>query len=105
MPSEIRKDHSLEKYWHRRYLLFTRYEEGIRLDRGNQQFFFYFAALYIESNIFGVFHTESWFSVTPEKVARQIAERCKCDCVVDGFCGAGGNTIQFAMTCRKGTLN
>ncbi|XP_012274479.1 trimethylguanosine synthase isoform X2 [Orussus abietinus] len=44
---------------------------------------------------------KSWFSVTPEKIAQHISERCKCDTVVDAFCGAGGNAIQFAFTCEK----
>lgn len=45
---------------------------------------------------------ESWFSVTPEKIAEHIAERCKCDTIIDAFCGAGGNAIQFAFTCERG---
>lgn len=48
------------------------------------------------------FFTESWYSVTPELVAKNTAERCKADVVIDGFCGAGGNAIQFALTCKKG---
>uniref|UniRef100_A0A2C9M2F9 Trimethylguanosine synthase n=1 Tax=Biomphalaria glabrata TaxID=6526 RepID=A0A2C9M2F9_BIOGL len=44
---------------------------------------------------------KSWFSVTPESIAAHIAERCQCDIIVDAFCGAGGNTIQFAFTCNK----
>lgn len=47
---------------------------------------------------------ESWFSVTPEKVAIHIAERCKGDIIIDAFCGCGGNTIQFAKICSKGNL-
>ena len=47
---------------------------------------------------------ESWFSVTPEKIAEHIAQRCKCDTIIDAFCGAGGNAIQFAFTCEKGML-
>jgi len=46
--------------------------------------------------------TEGWFSVTPEKIAEHIADRCRCDVVVDAFCGVGGNTIQFALTCERG---
>lgn len=46
--------------------------------------------------------SESWYSVTPEKVAEHASERCKCDIIIDAFCGAGGNTIQFALTCNKG---
>lgn len=55
-----------------------RFDEGIKLDR------------------------ESWFSVTPENVAWHIANKCIYEVVVDAFCGAGGNTIQFARTCKKG---
>ena len=49
-----------------------------------------------------IYHSESWFSVTPEKIARHIAKRCRCDLIVDGFCGVGGNAIQFAFTCERG---
>ena len=72
-PAELRK------YWYQRYRLWERYDqgEGIRMDE------------------------ESWYSVTPENIARHIAERCRCDLVVDGFCGVGGNSIQFALTCER----
>ncbi|XP_055938794.1 trimethylguanosine synthase-like isoform X2 [Argiope bruennichi] len=65
-----------KKYWAQRYRLFSLFDDGIRLDK------------------------ESWFSVTPEKIAYHIAERCACDIIVDAFCGAGGNAIQFAFTCH-----
>lgn len=42
-----------------------------------------------------------WYSVTPERVADQIAERCRCDTVLDAFCGVGGNAIAFARTCQR----
>ncbi|TNY19061.1 hypothetical protein DMC30DRAFT_398707 [Rhodotorula diobovata] len=45
---------------------------------------------------------EGWYSVTPENVAAQIAERCRSGVVVDAFCGVGGNAIQFAFTCERG---
>ena len=45
---------------------------------------------------------EGWFSVTPEKIAEYIAERCCCDLIIDAFCGVGGNAIQFAFTCERG---
>lgn len=63
--------------WYSRHRLFSQYDSGILLDR------------------------ESWFSVTPEAIAARIAERCRCNVVVDLFCGAGGNAIQFAFTCEK----
>ncbi|CAH1253670.1 TGS1 [Branchiostoma lanceolatum] len=44
---------------------------------------------------------EGWFSVTPEKIAYHIAERCRCDLIIDAFCGVGGNAIQFAFTCER----
>lgn len=48
-----------------------------------------------------VLDEESWFSVTPEKIAIHQAERCTCNLIVDAFCGAGGNAIQFAFTCER----
>ncbi|KAF9260271.1 hypothetical protein L218DRAFT_962730 [Marasmius fiardii PR-910] len=44
---------------------------------------------------------EGWYSVTPELIADQIAERCRCDTILDAFCGAGGNAIAFAKTCQR----
>ena len=44
---------------------------------------------------------ESWYSVTPEKIAQHIASRCVSSetCIVlDAFCGAGGSAIQFALS-------
>ncbi|KAL9895247.1 trimethylguanosine synthase [Glossina fuscipes] len=77
VPEFMVKEKGLLKYWRRRFSLFSRFDEGIRLDR------------------------ESWFSVTPEKVAFHLAQRLRCDVLIDGFCGCGGNAIQFAFTCHK----
>jgi hypothetical protein len=41
-----------EKYWDQRYRLFSKFDQGIVLDK------------------------ESWFSVTPESIAKHIARRC-----------------------------
>jgi trimethylguanosine synthase len=41
--------------------------------------------------------------VTPESIAIQIADRCRCDTILDPFCGVGGNAIAFAKTCEHGT--
>lgn len=40
--------------------------------------------------------------MTPELIADQIAERCRCGTILDAFCGVGGNTIAFAKTCERG---
>ncbi|XP_029647985.1 trimethylguanosine synthase isoform X1 [Octopus sinensis] len=76
IPAEILEDQTLRKYWSQRFRLFSRFNKGVKL------------------------HKDSWFSVTPEKIAEYVAERCRCDVVVDGFCGVGGNAIQFAFTCQ-----
>jgi trimethylguanosine synthase len=47
-------------------------------------------------------YPEGWYSVTPELIAAHTARRCAGRVVVDAFCGVGGNTIQFAMTCDRG---
>ncbi|XP_068618347.1 trimethylguanosine synthase isoform X2 [Battus philenor] len=77
IPIELKGEPKMLKYWKKRHSLFHRFDEGIKLDR------------------------ESWFSVTPENVAWHIASKFAFDTVVDAFCGAGGNTIQFARTCKK----
>lgn len=46
--------------------------------------------------------SEAWYSVTPEPVARHIAQRIYSKLgpnalLLDALCGVGGNTIQFAL--------
>ncbi|KAH0459922.1 hypothetical protein IEQ34_010585 [Dendrobium chrysotoxum] len=64
---------SLVKYWRQRYSLFSRFDYGIKMDE------------------------ESWFSVTPELIAKHHAVRCGPGTIIDCFTGVGGNAIQFAM--------
>lgn len=40
-PSEVSSDLQLSKYWHQRYRLFSKFDEGIKLDKGSFFFFFY----------------------------------------------------------------
>ena len=51
---------------------------------------------------------ESWFSVTPERLAAHIAVRmCRARrglLVVDPFCGCGGNVIQQALADPTGAV-
>lgn len=82
VPAEMAADPELAKYWAQRYRLFSRFDEGIRLDR------------------------EGWFSVTPERIAEHIALRVEqsfadSQLVIDAFCGVGGNAIQFALTGKR----
>ena len=75
--TDPQQDPDIAKYWAQRYRLFSRFDDGIRMDK------------------------EGWFSVTPECIAKHIAERCRCDLIIDAFCGVGGNAIQFAFTCER----
>ncbi|KAI0792199.1 RNA cap guanine-N2 methyltransferase-domain-containing protein [Abortiporus biennis] len=67
----------LVKYFHQRHRYFSLYDEGCLLDE------------------------VGWYSVTPEGIATQIAERCRCATILDAFCGVGGNAIAFAQTCER----
>lgn len=73
----------MRKYWVQRHNLFSKYDEGIILTK------------------------ELWFSVTPEKISKFMAEFindriCKMKGgvgqdikILDAFCGGGGNVVQF----------
>ncbi|CAN8074842.1 unnamed protein product [Agarophyton chilense] len=74
IKKNIQAPKRLEKYYFQRYRLFHRFDEGVIMD------------------------DESWYSVTPEKIARHIAGRfAGRQLVVDLYSGAGGNSIQFAL--------
>ena len=74
----------LESFFYRRRELFSKFDRGVRMD------------------------AESWFSVTPERLAAHIAART-CTArrgllVVDPFCGCGGNVIQQALADPTGAV-
>lgn len=73
--NDINNDNEItRKYWHHRYDLFSLYDQGIQLD------------------------VESWYSVTPELIAKHIAQQIPSGMrILDLFCGAGGDAIQFAL--------
>ncbi|CAE7215724.1 Tgs1 [Symbiodinium sp. CCMP2592] len=82
----------LHRYYKQRYTLFSRYDRGIEIDK------------------------DMWYSVTPEPIAKEQARKVAAaqrggkwardghiargqpGIVVDSFCGAGGNSIQFARS-------
>lgn len=75
----------MKKFWQKRYYLFSKFDRGVLVD------------------------DESWYSVTPEPMAKHIAQRVaeragdlskedKAN-VLDAFCGVGGNLIQFGKKC------
>lgn len=84
-----------DKFWAQRKRLFSRYDEGIQIEYG-----------------------EMWYSVTPESIAKHVAERTVqmvLECrrlsdagagiddgivILDAFCGCGGNAIAFAAANR-----
>mmetsp|Transcript_18368 Transcript_18368/g.57825 ORF Transcript_18368/g.57825 Transcript_18368/m.57825 type:complete len:355 (+) Transcript_18368:374-1438(+) len=74
-PSEaVNRSRGHDKYWAQRYLLFSKFDSGVLIP-----------------------DPESWYSVTPEPIAADLARRCRGSFVVDAFCGCGGNAIQFAL--------
>ncbi|KAL4869517.1 hypothetical protein BDV12DRAFT_167866 [Aspergillus spectabilis] len=70
----------IQNYWHQRYDLFSKYDEGVWLT------------------------DDAWFGVTPEAIATKIATHIahaappNRKVLVDAFAGAGGNTIAFAQS-------
>jgi trimethylguanosine synthase len=73
---------SLRKYWKQRWSLFS-YFDGSS-----------------PTGMLPLLDEQSWFSVTPEPIAARISQRCQCNVILDAYCGAGGNAIQFALTCQ-----
>lgn len=67
----------LQKFWNRRYDLFSRFDEGVQVDE---------VGLY---------------STTPEKIALEQAKKMNCESIIDGFCGVGGNAVAFARIGEK----
>ena len=65
-------------FWHQRYYYYSKFDDGIQMD------------------------CECWWSVTPEIISEYIAKLAGPDAIViDGFCGSGGNVIQFSKFCKK----
>ncbi|XP_050538657.1 trimethylguanosine synthase-like [Daktulosphaira vitifoliae] len=72
-PNDIKKH-----LWDKRYLLFSKFDEGIMMDN------------------------ESFYSVCPEILSTHIALRCPgLHVAMDPFCGAGGNVIQLAKRYKQ----
>ena len=65
------------KFWLQRYYYFSKFDKGIQMDN------------------------ESWYSVTPEQIAKYTAKLIEGKTIIDGFCGCGGNVIQFSKYCSK----
>ena len=65
------------QFWIQRYYYFSKFDKGIMMDK------------------------ESWYSVTPEEISKYIAKLIKGKSIIDGFCGCGGNVIQFSKYCSK----
>lgn len=40
-PPEIKENAKLRKYWHRRFSLFSKFDQGIKLDEGKDIFFYF----------------------------------------------------------------
>ena len=75
--SHLYKTAPNDKFWLQRYYYFSKFDKGIKMDY------------------------ESWYSVTPEEIAKYTAKLIKGKTIIDGFCGCGGNVIQFSKYCSK----
>ena len=64
-------------FFYKRYYYYSKYDKGIKMDY------------------------ESWYSVTPESIAKYIALLTRGKTIIDGFCGSGGNVIQFSKYGKK----
>lgn len=71
----------LDKFWAKRYMLFEKFDYGIKLDEF------------------------SWYSAIPEVVSEYLAERAKCATVLVGFSGIGSEAIKFSNTCHTVLTN
>jgi hypothetical protein len=75
---EMPGDKDLKKFHKHRYYLFSKFDRGIKID------------------------DESWYSITPENVAKHVANKVAAIFgegqanSMDGFSGVGGNLIQLA---------
>jgi trimethylguanosine synthase len=65
------------KYWQRRYDLFSRFDEGIRID------------------------VEGLFSAKPEQISLELGKTLKGNVILDAFGGVGASVIGFARSGRK----
>jgi trimethylguanosine synthase len=83
----------MKKYWSQRHNLFSKYDNGIILTK------------------------ELWFSVTPEKISKFIAnfitklfkvenenENENEIIILDSFCGGGGNIVQFLKADKRNII-
>ncbi len=66
-----------QEAWNHRYELFSKFDKGIQTD------------------------AVGLYSVTPEKIAQEIARNIKSETIADAFCGVGGSAIAFAASCKK----
>jgi trimethylguanosine synthase len=72
------------KYWNQRYILFEKFDEGIKIDEN------------------------SWTINPPEQVSEYIANKCNgAKIILDAFAGVGGTSIKLANinSCAKVIAN
>ncbi len=77
MSDECPFGEGLQKYWERRKSLFSRFDEGIQID------------------------AEGLYSVCPEALALEIAQKVRASTICDAFGGVGGNAIGFARAGKQ----
>ena len=83
-PQNFPEEEKSNSYYVQRYYFFSLFDKGIQMDK------------------------ESWYSVTPEEISEYISSiipDSSNSCILDGFCGCGGNIIYFSKYFKKVIAN
>ena len=74
MPTEVQEDEELRKYWAQRYRLFSKYDDGVQMDKGTI-FTFIFDMYELDINhivIYGSFHEKGVQIVIVSDAVRKL---------------------------------
>ena len=84
-------------------------KEGVLRQRTESAVFGKELPLQIKKEIFSKYEkgikAEQWQEITPEKVAMHVADRLRCDTIIDALCGFGGNAIQVSFFLSSSNLS
>jgi trimethylguanosine synthase len=117
--SLVRADPALQRYYRQRYSLFTRFDSGILLDHESwysvtpeaiaqhhaRKFLYHVLVSHPDTSLTPdtmslYFPGDSFWFIDEETIVKVLKEKATISLnkfvILDGFCGAGGNAIQFS---------